>query len=129
MHDEAAGTERGPNTLFAFTFGGRRIAHLGDLGQRALRDEQATAIGAVDLLFVPVGGGVTIDAEQADAVVERLRARWIVPMHYRTHRVDFLDPPDAFLERMANVVRLDQPAFDTAELPDGAPLTIVPAAP
>jgi hypothetical protein len=50
-------------------------------------------------------------------------------MHYRTHRVDFLDPPDAFLERMENVVRLGQPAFDTAELPDGTPLTIVPAAP
>ena len=32
-HDDAAGTERGPNTLFAFTLGGRRVAHLGDLGQ------------------------------------------------------------------------------------------------
>jgi hypothetical protein len=29
-HDEAAGTERGPNTLFAFTLGRRRIAHLDD---------------------------------------------------------------------------------------------------
>jgi L-ascorbate metabolism protein UlaG (beta-lactamase superfamily) len=56
-HDDAAGTERGPNTLFAFTLGGRRIAHLGDLGQAALRDEQARALGAVDLLFVPSGDG------------------------------------------------------------------------
>jgi hypothetical protein len=54
-HDEAAGTERGPNTLFAFTLGGRRVAHLGDLGQRILRDEQAQALGRVDLLFVPIG--------------------------------------------------------------------------
>jgi hypothetical protein len=30
---------------------------------------------------------------------------------------------------MANVVRLESPAFDTAELPAEAPLTIVPAAP
>jgi L-ascorbate metabolism protein UlaG (beta-lactamase superfamily) len=128
-HDDEAGTSRGPNTIFVFELDGARVAHLGDFGQRALRDEQAAAIGAVDLLFVPVGGGVTLDAEQAAAVVDRLRPRWIVPMHYRTHRVNFLETADAFLERMANVVRLESPAFDTAELPADVPLTIVPAVP
>jgi L-ascorbate metabolism protein UlaG (beta-lactamase superfamily) len=128
-HDDEAGTRAGPNTIFVFELDGIRVAHFGDFGQRALRDEQAAAIGSIDLLFVPIGGGPTLDAEQAAAVVERLRPRWIVPMHYRTHRVTFLDTADAFLERMENVVRLDQPAFDTAELPDGGPLTIVPAAP
>lgn len=128
-HDDAAGSQRGPNTIFVFELDGIRVAHFGDFGQRALRDEQAEAIGSVDLLFVPVGGGPTLDAQQAADVVERLGPRWIVPMHYRTHRVDFLDTADAFLERMANVVRLPTPGFDTAELPGDAPLTIVPAAP
>jgi len=31
----------------------------------ALREEQLAALGSVDLLFVPVGGGPTIGAEQA----------------------------------------------------------------
>jgi L-ascorbate metabolism protein UlaG (beta-lactamase superfamily) len=31
------------NTLFVFTLAGRRVAHLGDLGQRAVRDEQLAA--------------------------------------------------------------------------------------
>ncbi|HMI68844.1 MAG TPA: MBL fold metallo-hydrolase [Solirubrobacteraceae bacterium] len=128
-HDDVAGTKRGPNTIFVFELGGVRVAHFGDFGQRALRDEQAAAIGALDLLLVPIGGGPTLDAEQAAQVVERLRPRWIVPMHYRTHRVDWLEPPDAFLERMAHVVRLPTPEFDTAELPGDTPLTIVPAAP
>jgi L-ascorbate metabolism protein UlaG (beta-lactamase superfamily) len=128
-HDDVAGTKRGPNTIFVFELGGVRVAHFGDFGQRALRDEQAAAIGALDLLLVPVGGGPTLDAEQAAQVVERLRPRWIVPMHYRTHRVDWLEPPDAFLERMAHVVPLPTPEFDTAELPGDTPLTIVPAAP
>jgi L-ascorbate metabolism protein UlaG (beta-lactamase superfamily) len=128
-HDDVAGTKRGPNTIFVFELDGIRIAHFGDFGQRALRDAQAEAIGTVDLLFVPVGGGPTLDAQQAAEVVERLGPRWIVPMHYRTHRVDFLDTADAFLERMANVVRLPTPEFETAELPGDPPLTIVPAAP
>ena len=56
-HDEQAGTERGPNTIFVFELDGLRVCHFGDFGQRALREEQAAAIGAVDLLILPVGGG------------------------------------------------------------------------
>ncbi|MBV9336493.1 MAG: MBL fold metallo-hydrolase, partial [Solirubrobacterales bacterium] len=102
-HDEAAGTERGPNTIFAFELEGLRLAHFGDFGQRSLRDEQAAALGEVDMVFLPIGAGPTIGCEQAAAIVERLSPRWVVPMHYRTHRVSFLDPPDAFLERMPHV--------------------------
>ncbi len=129
-HDAAAGTERGPNTIFVFDFDGVRVAHFGDFGQAALRDEQAAAIGAVQLLFLPVGGGPTIGAEQAPAIVERLGARRVVPMHYRTPRIGFLETAEDFLAGMPHVERLPGPAFDTGALPahDG-PLAVVPAAP
>ena len=129
-HDEAAGTERGPNTLFAFTLGGRRVAHLGDLGQSDLREEQAQALGNVDLLFVPIGDGPTIGAEQAAAIAARLSARVVVPMHYRTERIDFLEPVDAFAALAQRVERLESSAFDLDALPGGeTPLVVVPAAP
>ncbi len=129
-HDEQAGTARGPNTIFVFELDGLRVCHFGDFGQTRLRDEQAAAIGEVDLLFVPVGGGPTIDGEQAAAIVERLRPRWAVPMHYRTPRVGFLETADAFLERSRQVERLPEPRFDTAQLPSvDHPLVVVPAAP
>jgi L-ascorbate metabolism protein UlaG (beta-lactamase superfamily) len=129
-HDDQAGTARGPNTIFVFSLDGQRVCHMGDFGQRELREEQAAAIGAVELLFVPVGGGTTIGAEQAAVIVERLSPRWAVPMHYRTPRIGFLESADAFLERSPRVERLPTAAFDTEELPshDG-PLVIVPAAP
>lgn len=129
-HDENAGTERGPNTIFVFELDGLRVCHFGDFGQRGLREEQAAAIGEVDLLFLPVGGGPTIGAEQAAAIVERVSPRLVVPMHYRTPRIGFLETADAFLEAAARVERLPRSAFDTAELPDGeGPLVVVPAAP
>jgi L-ascorbate metabolism protein UlaG (beta-lactamase superfamily) len=129
-HDEAAGTERGPNTIFAFTLDELRVCHFGDFGQRALRDEQAAAIGQVDLLMLPVGGGPTIGAGQAWAIVERLRPRWVVPMHYRTPRVGFLEPADAFLERSAQVEQLGGATFETGALHvQDVPVTVVPAAP
>jgi L-ascorbate metabolism protein UlaG (beta-lactamase superfamily) len=129
-HDEAAGTERGPNTIFVFELDGVRIAHFGDFGQSELRPEQAAAIGEVDLLILPVGGGPTIGAEGAAAIVERLAPRWVVPMHYRTPRIGFLETADAFLERHPNVHRLDGATFETSELPAAeGPLVVVPAVP
>jgi L-ascorbate metabolism protein UlaG (beta-lactamase superfamily) len=129
-HDEQAGTARGPNTIFVFELDGTRVCHFGDFGQSALRPEQEAAIGHVDLLILPVGGGPTIGAEQAAELVARLSPRWVVPMHYRTPRIGFLETADAFLERSAHVQRLEQSAFETSELPaaDG-PLVVVPAAP
>jgi len=129
-HDESAGTERGPNTIFVFSLDGLRIAHFGDFGQAALRDEQAAAIGDVDLVFIPVGGGPTADAAHAREIVDRLRPRWVVPMHYRTHRIGFLEPADEFLDTFGQVHRADEPSFDTADLPSGdEPVAVVPATP
>jgi L-ascorbate metabolism protein UlaG (beta-lactamase superfamily) len=129
-HDEAAGTERGPNTIFVFTFDDTRVAHFGDFGQSTLRAEQAAAIGAVDLLMLPVGAGPTIGPEQALQIVERLRPRWVVPMHYRTPRIGFLDTAEPFLELIEHVERLEAPSFDTATLPaSNGPLAVVPLTP
>lgn len=129
-HDEEAGTSRGPNTIFVFDFDGARVSHFGDFGQGALREEQATAIGPVDLLFLPVGGGPTIGARGAAEIVSRLSPRWVVPMHYRTHRIGFLEPADEFLGLFERVHELAEPSFDTAALPEGdGPLIVVPAAP
>jgi L-ascorbate metabolism protein UlaG (beta-lactamase superfamily) len=107
-HDAVAGTERGPNTIFVFSLDGLRICHLGDFGQPALRPEQREAIGDVDVLFLPAGGGPTVGGDEAAAVARELRPRLVVAMHYRTEAVNFLDPPDAFLEAYgARVERLE----------------------
>jgi L-ascorbate metabolism protein UlaG (beta-lactamase superfamily) len=129
-HDEAAGTERGHNVIYVFELDGLRIAHFGDFGQSALREEQAAAIGPVDLLIVPVGAGPTAGPEQAKAIVERLSPRWVIPMHYRTPRIGFLEPADGFIELIDHVERLPSPVFETGELPrkDG-PVVVVPAVP
>jgi L-ascorbate metabolism protein UlaG (beta-lactamase superfamily) len=99
-HDAVAGTQRGSNAIYSFTLDALRVCHLGDFGQPALRPEQIEAIGEVDVLFVPAGGGPTVGGESAAQVVRDLRPRLVVPMHYRTPAIDFLDPPDAFLEAL-----------------------------
>lgn len=82
FHDDRGGAVRGENTVRVFSAGGVTAAHLGDLGHQ-LSQEQAAAIGPVDLVMIPVGGTYTVDAAGAKQVCETLMPRWIVPMHYR----------------------------------------------
>lgn len=113
-HDQAAGTERGPNTIFRLELDGLAVAHLGDFGQAALRPEQRTALGEVDVLIVPAGGGPTVGGESAAQVVRDVAPRLVVPMHYRTELTNFLDPPDAFLEALG--ARVEQLESNEAEV-------------
>ena len=124
-HDQVAGTQRGPNTIFRFTLDGVAFAHFGDFGQRALRPEQRTALGEVDVVFLPVGAGPTIPVEDAAALVRELSPRLVVPMHYRSEAINFLDPPDAFFAALGvDPVRVPS-AFDAQE--EGVVLVEVPA--
>jgi L-ascorbate metabolism protein UlaG (beta-lactamase superfamily) len=128
-HDPEAGTQRGPNTVFVFSLGGVRICHMGDFGQSSLRPEQQQAIGAIDLLFVPVGGGPTIDAAQAATLTRALQPRWVVPMHYGNEYVDFVAPPDAFLAAFESVTSFDTNSADLADAPAEGALHVLHLAP
>jgi L-ascorbate metabolism protein UlaG (beta-lactamase superfamily) len=121
-HDDVAGTARGPNTIFCFSLGGLRCCHMGDFGQPALRPEQRAAIGEVDVLMVPVGSGPTIGGAPAAELVREVGPRLVVPMHFRTPAVNFLEPPDAFLEALGARVERTGDQIATDELLDGDPV-------
>ena len=121
-HDASGGSQRGPNTLFAFTLDGIRLAHLGDLGA-PLDEPQRTALRGVEVLFVPVGGYYTIDAATATGVVRQLPdVRLVFPMHYRTKQIaDWpIAPVDEFLRTMDNVRHIGSSDVDLtkATLPE-----------
>ncbi len=129
-HDDAAGTERGPNTIVVFDLDGLRVCHFGDFGQSALRPEQRAHLDGIDLLFIPVGGGFTIDGATAATIAKDLAPSWVVPMHYKTAKINFLETEESFVEAMPNTERLASASFDTADLAKGdGPLVVVPAAP
>lgn len=83
FHDAAGGQERGLNTIYRIEAEGITVAHLGDFGERQLRTETAEALGDVDILMIPVGGGSTIDAKAAATIVREVEPRVIIPMHFR----------------------------------------------
>jgi L-ascorbate metabolism protein UlaG (beta-lactamase superfamily) len=104
-HDASGGKERGTNTINVITVDGVKIAHLGDLGAPLSKD-QVKEVGRVDILLVPVGGTFTIDAAGATEVVQQLKPRVVIPMHYKTPKISIpLAAVEPFLKGKKNVTR------------------------
>jgi L-ascorbate metabolism protein UlaG (beta-lactamase superfamily) len=68
------------NSIFIFEIAGLCIGHLGHL-HFELTEDQYAQIGRLDVLMVPVDGGLTMGADSMSRVVQRLRSSLILPMH------------------------------------------------
>jgi len=66
--------------LTSLTVGGTTIAHLGSLNQE-LTQKQLELFEGSDILIIPVGGKDVLDAKKAEALVEKIEPRIVIPMH------------------------------------------------
>jgi len=114
-HDEKGGKERGQNMAFVFTVDGVRVAFMGDLGH-LLSDAQLKALGQVDLLLAPIGGVFTIDPDNAARLVDQVKPKLMIPMHFKTGKCGFpLAHADDFAKRMTKVKRLGQTEIEIGQ--------------
>jgi L-ascorbate metabolism protein UlaG (beta-lactamase superfamily) len=124
-HDEAGGEKRGKNTIIVVDDGDVRVAHLGDLGH-TLDPATVEAIGKVDVLLIPVGGFFTIDHDAAATVVESLGPRIVVPMHYKTDKVDFpIQTEEPFVKTQKTVERRNGPTLEVTKATLPAKRTVI----
>ena len=126
-HDKNDGRDRGDNIIFLFETGGKRIAHLGDLGH--IPDaEVLEQLADLDILILPVGGTYTINAEEAYEICQKIRPALIVPMHYKT---DILDFPITRLEDFTRffaeelIYRVDAAEVDLESIPAGKEVLVL----
>lgn len=75
------GVEENGNSIFIFEVEGLCIGHLGHLHHEP-NEEQYAAIGRLDVVMVPVDGGMTLDTDSMVRVVERLKSSVVLPMHW-----------------------------------------------
>ena len=75
------------NSIFIFEVANLCIGHLGHLHHR-LEDAHYGAIGRLDVLMVPVDGGLTLSHDGMAAIVRRLQSSVVLPMHRRFTTID-----------------------------------------
>ncbi|MBV2361675.1 MBL fold metallo-hydrolase [Thalassococcus sp. CAU 1522] len=108
--------ERG-NSIFVFEAAGLCVGHLGHLHHEP-NDEQYAALGRLDVVMVPVDGGYTMALDNMLNVIDRLKSRVILPMHWFSgfSLENFLsDLPEGFA-----IDRRDGPSIEVSlrDLPD-----------
>jgi L-ascorbate metabolism protein UlaG (beta-lactamase superfamily) len=127
FHDPSSGSERGKNTVFTLTVDGVKVCHLGDLGH-ILSETEAAEIGPVDLLLIPVGGFYTIDAGEATRVIEIIKPKVVIPMHFKTEKCGFpIASVDDFLKGKAGVKRpgTSEISFNKSDLPQQTEIVVL----
>jgi L-ascorbate metabolism protein UlaG (beta-lactamase superfamily) len=77
------------NSIFIFEVAGLCIGHLGHLHYE-LTETQYAQIGRLDVLMVPVDGGLTMGSDSMSRIVKRLRSALILPMHQPSALEQFL---------------------------------------
>ncbi len=81
-HETKNGNGEGENIIYVIDIEDMKVCHLGDQGMK-LTDSQVEALGDVDVLFIPVGGKFTLNADEALDVIGQIEPRVIIPMHYQ----------------------------------------------
>ena len=131
FHDQSEGRERGPNTIYRINAEEMTLVHLGDFGEASIRGETLDAIGDADILFIPVGGTYTIDAETAAKVVNQIEPRIIIPMHYHLPGLRVrIEPVEGFLKAFGvrEPERMPKLVIKKRDLPETANRVVVLAA-
>jgi L-ascorbate metabolism protein UlaG (beta-lactamase superfamily) len=67
---------------FVFDLGAICVAHLGDLSHK-LTEDQIKVFGKVDIAMIPIGGSFTMPPDTAREVLQQLKPKIAIPMHYR----------------------------------------------
>ena len=71
------------NIFYLFDFKGLTVAHPGDL-IKFPSQSQVEALGEVNILLLPVGGGNSLGAGQAAELVYLIEPNIVIPMHFKT---------------------------------------------
>ncbi|MDP2726775.1 MAG: MBL fold metallo-hydrolase, partial [Dehalococcoidia bacterium] len=88
------------------------------------------AVGDLDVLMVPVGGQVTLDAPTAAETISLLGPKMVIPMHYKANLFGpDLEPLDRFLREMGIKEPLPQPKIivTKSSLPETTQVVVMEA--
>jgi L-ascorbate metabolism protein UlaG (beta-lactamase superfamily) len=103
-HDDFQGKRFGVNVVWRWNQGGVNIVHMGGAAA-PVTVEQQILMGRPDVLLLPVGNGAkAFTPEEAQAAIQMLNPKLVIPTQYRTQAADAsacdIVPIDNFLSLM-----------------------------
>lgn len=97
------------NVIYVFELDGLRIAHMGDIGQSSLTEDQLTRLGHIDIAFMQFSDEKNYD------VIEQLKPQIIIPTHSSSDTKSRLEEIVGHYEEVDDMI-----AISEEDLADGA---------
>jgi len=102
-------------TIVHFRSEGMHVVFLGDLGH-ALGEEELAPLRGTDIVLAAAGGPPTIDFPEIPPLIDAIGPRIVVPMHYKTPRINLdIQPVERFLEALPGLP-VDRPGSSRLEV-------------
>ncbi|HEV3166100.1 MAG TPA: MBL fold metallo-hydrolase [Isosphaeraceae bacterium] len=102
-------------TIVHFRAEGLHVVHLGDLGH-ALSEQELAPLRGAEIVLAAAGGPPTIDFPEIPALLDAIGPKLILPMHYKTPRINLaIQPVERFLEVLPHL-RAERPGSSTLEI-------------
>jgi len=126
-HDEKSGKARGLNTIFKIDSEEINICHLGDLGEKSLKEELLERLSNIDVLLIPVGGLFTIEAEEAVSIINQIEPKIVIPIHYKIQGLKIkLEPVEKFIKAFGKKPEeIEKLVIRRTQMPSETKLTIL----
>lgn len=110
--------ESNQNVIVVLEVDGLRIAHMGDIGQTELTEEQLTELGDIDIAFMQFENsysGMSLENEKGFNLIEQLNPTIVVPTHYTPDAVPVLEEKYGAITEVINSLEITK-----EELPEGS---------
>jgi L-ascorbate metabolism protein UlaG (beta-lactamase superfamily) len=116
------------STIYRIEVGESRVGLVGNICEK-LTDEQLEELGVLDVLILPVGGGgYTMDANGASALVRMIGPKVVIPIHYSDKNLKYEVPQDdldLFVAELGAPVEVVQKYKFKQQIASTAPLSVV----
>jgi L-ascorbate metabolism protein UlaG (beta-lactamase superfamily) len=110
-HDSDTINENTGNKIIVFEVDGLRIAHLGDIGQTFLTDEQLKDLGKIDIAFMQFENSysaMSVTNEKGFKLIEQLNPKIIIPTHYTTACLPVLEQKYGSISKFDNMLSISK---------------------
>jgi hypothetical protein len=109
-------TGDGSNVIIVFEVDGLRIAHMGDIGQTSLTEEQLSELGEIDIAFMQFENSysaMTLDNAKGFTMMDQLKPKIIIPTHYTNAALPVLEEKYGVITEYDNILEIT-----TEDLPE-----------
>lgn len=93
-HEGDAIQPESKNVIIVFEVNGLRIAHMGDVGQTSLTEDQLEKLGEIDIAFMQFQNSfssMTLENMKGFTLIEQLNPKIIIPTHYKKEAIPVLE--------------------------------------